>query len=135
MNPIFTGRIVRGRVALDDAGKYVVYISHLEGKVIELILRIRRSKRSLKQNKFYWAVVIPILADHFGYESQEMHSALKFKFLRTHEKEELVSVRSTTSLNTKEFMDYIERIQRWAATDHQIYIPDPNEIEAREEIG
>jgi len=37
------------------------------------------------------------------------------------------SGKSTTRLTTLEFVDLIERVQRWAAQDLQVYIPDPGE--------
>ena len=36
-------------------------------------------------------------------------------------------VKSTTKLSTKEFNEYIEQIQVWAASEHGVVIPDPNE--------
>lgn len=130
--PIFTGTVSRGRLALDQPERYLVYLAGLEGKPVEVVVRRKRSQRTLAQNRYYFGVCVQILAEHFGYETTEMHEALKFKFLRTHEEEALPSVRSTTTLNTKEFIDYIDRIQRWAATEHDLFIPDPESIEIRE---
>jgi hypothetical protein len=133
VTPIFTGTVRQNRLVINETEKWRVHLAGLEGKAVEVVVRRWRSKRSLAQNRFYWGIVIEILGDHFGYTKDEMHEALKFKFLRTHEEEGLPTVRSTTTLNTKEFIDYIERIQRWAATDYQIYVPDPNEaVESRE---
>lgn len=35
-----------------------------------------RKKRSLQVNAYYWSVVIPTLAAHFGYTPDEMHTVL-----------------------------------------------------------
>jgi len=130
--PIFYGTIERGKLVLEQPERYLVWLSALEGKSIELVLRRKRSQRSLRQNRYYWGVVVEILSGHFGYEAKELHEALKFKFLKIHTEEELVTVRSTTTLNTKEFIDYIDRIQRWAASEHDIFIPDPQTVESEE---
>lgn len=129
--PVFSGRIDQGRLVLDEPQKYLVHLSGLNGKKIELILRRARSQRSLQQNRFYWGVVVEILADAFGYTPEEMHEALKFKFLRIHNEkgQDLDSVKSTTKLDTKEFTDYVDTILRWAVTEYGIYIPDPGQVE------
>ncbi len=124
----FHGVVEKGRIKHDYPEKFMVYLAGLEGKRVELTLQKERNNRSNQQNKFYWAVVVEILAEYFGYTPEELHEALKYKFLLQHE-DTLATVRSTTSLSTVEFMDYVDRITRWAATDYQIYIPDPNEVE------
>jgi hypothetical protein len=128
VTPVFTGRIDRGKLILDTPQRYLVHLVCLDGKPIELIVRKRKSQRSLQQNAYYWGVVIEILANHFGYEAGEMHEALKFKFLRTHEGD-LPAARSTAKLNTEEFVAYVDRVVRWAAQEHQLYIPDPGQVE------
>ena len=52
---------------------------------------------------------------------------MKWLFLRQHAEGKPDTVRSTTKLNTQEFEEYLETVKRWAATDLQLYIPDPNE--------
>ncbi|MDD5061962.1 MAG: hypothetical protein PHN44_06775 [Candidatus Marinimicrobia bacterium] len=128
-NPIFKGLIEKGKIKTETPGKFAVYLAGLEGKRVEVIVRKEKSKRSLRENSYYWGVVIEILSNFTGYESEEMHEALKFKFLRTHEGEALESVKSTTKLNTAEFEDYLERIRRWAAQEYNCFIPLPNEVD------
>ncbi len=127
MNFQFRGIVKKGHLILDDPSKYLVYLSGLEGQRIELILSRERHARTLSQNKYYWGVVIEILGGHFGYEPDEMHEALKFKFLKKHEDTDLITVGSTTKLSTKEFGEYLDKIMRWAATEHQCYIPEAGE--------
>ncbi len=127
MKIIFKGIIQKGKVKLDAPERYLVHLSGLEGKRIELTLEKERKQRSSQQNKFYWSVVVNILAEHFGYSVDELHESLKWKFLKQHE-DSLVTVRSTTTLNTAEFVDYIDRIMMWAAQEHGIYIPNANEV-------
>lgn len=126
MKPVFRGVIKQGRIKLDTPDKYLVYLSGLEGKRIELILQKERNARTLSQNAYYWGVIIEILGNHFGYEPDEMHEALKFKFLKKHE-DILVTVGSTAKLSTIEFGEYLDRVMEWAAKDYGIYIPQAGE--------
>jgi len=130
--PLFTGTVTNGRLVLDSPQRYIVQLAKLEGKRIEVVVRKQRSKRSLKENSYYWGVVVEILRDHFGYETyeaEEVHVGLKLKFLRIHESEGLETAKSTTKLSTAEFEDYLERIRRWASKEHNCYIPLPNECD------
>ena len=126
--PIFTGIIDKGKLILDQPQKYLVHLASLENRRVELILRKRRSQRSIEQNRYYWGVIVEILADHFGYNPEEMHEALKFHFLKSHE-DKLVTVKSTAKLSTDEFARYINQIVIWAATEYQIFIPPAGEVE------
>ena len=128
MNPVFKGYIESGKIKLEAPERYAVHVSKLEGNRIELILRKQKSQRSIAQNSYYWGVIIEILRNQFGYEAEEMHEALKFKFLRKG-KEGLETVISTAKLTTAEFENYMERVRRWAAQEHSCYIPQPNEID------
>jgi len=80
------------------------------------------------QNGYYWSVVIPILSEHFGYLPDEVHLALKFKFLRNGGSENLPKFRSTSSINKHEWEDLMEKIRIWALSDFDIKIPLPNEV-------
>jgi hypothetical protein len=132
MTPIFTGKIDRGKVILDSPARYIVQLSKLEGKRIELVIRKQKSKRSNDQNSAYWGIVIDILSEceaFGGYTKDEIHDALREKFLSVVDpKTGIKKIRSTTDLSTIEFNDYYANIQRWAAEFLNCYIPDPNEI-------
>jgi hypothetical protein len=92
-----------------------------------------RDKRSSQQNKYYWKVVIGTLAPELGYLPDELHEALKIKFLpKVSITDSLPTTgKSTTKLNTKEFMEYVENITRLAA-ELGCYIPpvDSDELMA-----
>jgi hypothetical protein len=129
--PIFTGTVDKGQLKLDHPHKYLIQVSALNGKKVELVLRKRRTKRSDRQNRYYWGVVIQILANFCGYEPEEMHESLKYQFLRdpANEKYGLPKIGSTADLSTDEFNQYVNRVVRWAATNLQVFIPDASQIE------
>lgn len=82
-------------------------------------MRERRTERSDQQNSYYWAIVVGMLADHIGNEKEEMHEILKQKF----------KIKSTATLKTKEFEEYIANIVRFAASELHFVIPSPNEVD------
>jgi len=131
MNPVFSGKIEQGKVKLDSPNRYLVQISRLEGQRIEVVLRKQKVERSNQQNSYYWGVIIEILKNHTGYTKDEMHEALKEKFLSAIPDEHgLKKIRSTAKLNTTEFEEYLDKVRMLAAQNLNCYIPLPNEVEA-----
>lgn len=133
MNPVFTGKIEKGKIILDNPNRYLVQISRLEGQRIEVVLRKQKETRSDNQNKYMWGVVYEILSEQLGYSTEEIHEIMKYKFLRATmggggQVYELV--KSTTKLSTTEMETYLENIRRFASAELNCYIPLPNECEA-----
>ncbi len=79
------------------------------------------------QNGYYWAVVLPYFGNHLGYAPDEMHSALKHKFLRKGGSDELPKVGSTSKLDRVQWEDYMEQIRIFAMVEFGLNIPLPNE--------
>ena len=139
MIPVFTGKVtcynanatslIVPRILFDKPSYYADYLKTLTDKNVEVIVRKQRAQRSNNQNNYYFGVVCKILGDYFGYETDEIHFALRNKFLKKGACD-LETAKSTTSLNTAEFEDYLTKIKRWAASEYSLNIPDPNEVEA-----
>ncbi len=129
ITPIFRGRVVNGKLQVDS--RFDIWVSSLDGQEVEIVVRKKRSKRSNLQNRYYFGVVVKMLADKLGYEREEMHYALRVKFLGEDEDQYgLKKIRSTTGLSTKEFIEtYTEPIKRWSAEFLCLRIPDPNEVD------
>ena len=124
--PGWRGKVEGGRLLLYDQQGFVRYRNGFEGSEVMVVVDKYRKQRSAGQNRYYWGVVIPAMAEYCGYGREEMHEALKWQLLRTHAEAGLPSVRSTSNLNTAEFTDYIEQCRRLAA-EWGVYIPDPGE--------
>jgi hypothetical protein len=122
----FVGTIKQGKLKVDFQSNFDRWLMTLEGQRVTIDIKKFRKNRTTAQNNYYWGVLIDILSKHTGYEPEEMHDAIKIKFMPV-EKAGLISGKSTKRLTTIEFVDLIERVQRWAAQDLQVYIPDPNE--------
>ncbi len=135
--PIFEGDIVDRKLKLQNSVKSAIArwcSTFSNGSHMEIVIRKYRSKRTNDQNEYYWGVVIKILSDHFGYESEEMHEELKLMFNPIQSKIDPNRKigGSTTKMNTVEFYSdqdsYVERICRWAA-EQGVYIPPPEKAE------
>lgn len=99
-----------------------------DGPVAVRVMKIR-PKRSDGQNRYWHGVVIPMFAEHCGYEVDEMKDVLALQLIpktivdmKTGEEHTVPG--HTSELNTKEFNDLIERAQRLGA-EMGIVIPDP----------
>ena len=111
------------------------YLKELENDYIVSVKK-QRNTRSNMQNSYYWKCIIQGLAEELGYFPNEMHDALRAKFLSEYE---MISINdnqiainkigSTTALNTKQFEQYTEQIRVWALTDLGIRLMLPNEYE------
>ena len=126
--PVFAGLVKNGKVLLDLRSEFDSYASSFEGKRVQLVLKKYKTQRSNEQNKYYWGVVVKILADYFGYFPEEMHNALGYKFLLISDGA-LPRVRSTTDFTTTEMEIHLEKIRIWALTEYDVKIPLPEKVE------
>ena len=111
-----------------DKEKVIAYLNRLPIRELGYKIDIQtiRHTRSLNQNKYYWGVIIKMLGDEFGYIAEEMHDALRMRFLQVHTNK-LPTIKSTTELSTKEMEEYLSKIRQWAS-EEGIFLPLPNEI-------
>jgi hypothetical protein len=96
-------------------------------------------KRSLPQNAYYWAAMLPMVKDglrEVGYNEvkslDDAHEILKHLFLKRklsndNTGDEIVIPGSTAKLTTIEFNTFIDEVIQWAAEYLGITIPLPNE--------
>ena len=111
------------------------YLKELENDYIVSVKK-QRNTRSNMQNSYYWKCIVQGLAEELGYFPNEMHDALRAKFLSEYEmisyndnQIAINKIGSTTALNTKQFEQYTEQIRIWALTDLGIRLMLPNEYE------
>ena len=128
MNPLFLGHVQGGELRLGTLDDFKHYLSGLEGKEVQISVGPVKRPRSDNQNRYYWGVVIKLLSETTGYLDTEMHDALRMLFLRDMNKL-IPTLRSTTSLTTAEFEEYLEKIRMWAAQEMNCVIPLPNEVD------
>ncbi len=79
------------------------------------------------QRKYYFGVVIMyLLAEFDGYTKDDMHHALKWKFLVDPE-DTMPKRPSIQNLTVDEMAEFLDKIITMASTDYGIVIPDANE--------
>lgn len=106
------------------------YIKAIDiSKPIEVFIREYKKRRSISQNNLYW-MWLPILGDHFGETKEEMHETIAAHFLGVTERitrhgHKIVKPISTTTLSTKEFTLYLEKIEALAHRENiKLLMPD-----------
>jgi hypothetical protein len=130
LTPVFYGFVRDGRLLANDPEKFRAWLSSLHGDV-QITVERRKHQRGHKQNAYYWGVVVKLVAEEIGILPEEAHDMMKERFLKVpveHNGKRLAYVRSTTSLDTQEFGEYVEAAKRWASQELGIYIPEPGEV-------
>lgn len=137
--PIFNATVSADgeRLIFDGAERHLRrgHLRKLAGKRVDVIVRMHRTKRSDRQNRYHWGVVVPLIAQELGYdkhEHEDVHYALVAKCFGTHFDERLkqdVPNKRSSDLSTTEFSELIEWEARYAAQEWGLVIPMPNEVE------
>ena len=87
-------------------------------KFYDVTLQEHKDSRSVQQNKMYWALITE-LGSFLGYNTEEMHQMMAYKYLSYKNDlmgEEVVVVPSTTKLNIKQFAEYYDKVCQFAYT-------------------
>jgi hypothetical protein len=129
--PVFACRLTPTGLKVDDRTALANYARTLGDGMLELVVRKHKAQRTSKANRYYWGVVIHLLSEHTGYEPDEMHEALAFKFLRIEDCPITGTPRRkrTPKTNTSEFAEYVDQCVRFAS-GLGVVIPDPSQVEA-----
>ena len=128
--PRFYGLSTEGNVKFERWPDVSRYLTTMDGKRVEIVIKPYKPRRSNPQNRYYHGVIIPVLAEYFGYTHDEMHDAIKIHFLqRAPESGKPFTVGSTAKLTTEQFKQLTDDIKIWAATEYGVFIPDPHEVE------
>lgn len=132
MSKISSGKFVRNHGMIANA------VKHFEGKEVVLVIKLRRKFRSLKQNSYYFGVIIPLavkaISDEWGevWSKSKTHEFFKNRFLfneRVNEQtSEIIQIpKSTTDNSTIEQEEYhlkcVEFLREW----FNVEVPLPNE--------
>ena len=125
---IFRGQVLEGAFVPDDCSRWVWLLGKLDGKRAMLTLGRETQRRSLRANAYLWGWIYPILSEHTGHTSEEIHHALKAKIFGWEDTPVgPMPKRRTRDLDSVEFADYVTRVKVEAAA-LGCDIPDPEEV-------
>lgn len=83
--------------------------------------------RSSAANRYYWGVVIKLMAAHLGERPNELHEALKRHFRSREDITTGLTFTRSTKTGSDDFWDYVDQVRHWSHTFLGLYIPEPNE--------
>ena len=118
---------VNGAVTLSKPFDFIC--SLLRNGIYTLRITRKTTKRSLPQNKLMW-MWYKCIEDSTGTPANDIHEYYKSKFLchfKTILGKECCVVGSTTTLNTAQFTEYLNKIQADVATELRIRLPLPED--------
>jgi hypothetical protein len=128
------GRVEGGKLALRSRDHLAQGIRRMSDGPVVVRVKRKKATRTERQNAYYHAVVVEMIADFTGHDVDEVHEFLKKECNGRHVeivdkrsgvvREEHVGM-STASLNVNEFYDYVERCRAWAGQFLGLVIPDP----------
>ena len=130
LTPRFKATQKDGKLIVENGKMFSMYLRSLGDKILHVIVEVRRKNRSSNQNRYYWGVVLAVLAIETEHSPEELHEVLKGMFLQEHillKGKEVTTVRSTADLNTADFEIYLTRCRHWSQEFLSITIPLPNE--------
>jgi len=135
MTPTFLGTIREGKLFLDKAEQYKAHLQSFPNeKRVEVSVSKLTHPRTNSQNRYYWGVVVKEIAQHTGYDSDQVHEMLKQMFSPKWHYPIVVGgiesgiPTSTTRLDTLAFVEYTEKCRLWANDFLGLQIPLPGDV-------
>jgi hypothetical protein len=131
------GTVLRGALKIRRIAEFVTAMAAFEQKPVVITVEQPHATRSPQANRYYWGVVVSMLADYFHLPPDTMHATLAHLFnadvvdLVNGEGEVLETVGlggSTSQLNRVEFSEYVARIRDWSGTTLGVEIPSAHEV-------
>lgn len=116
-----------------DAEELIKQIQALDfdkGQIYEASIKRKPKKRTIPQNKLYhmW---LNCIADETGEDKDDLHKVFAKKFLGVEQVdvlgEKIGRIKSTASLDTVKFTEYLERIRAFVSLELGIILPDPDD--------
>ena len=120
------GKIINGKLTLNNERSFKDKLIEFEGKEVEIRIKVRTNNRSKEQNSLYWKW-INILSNETGFQVEEMHELVKYKFLQrnvvNNDGVEEVILKSTTTLTVSEFNKFMNDVLYWSNDTLNINLP------------
>jgi hypothetical protein len=124
-----------GKLVLDDTYAFKTAMCRAkDGTRLTVTVEREKDRRSVEANRYYWGVVIKLIAQETGQPAQDIHDDLRDRFLRKtitytdangliRERE---FARGSSGLTVAEFYEFVEQARLFAAEFFGLRIPDPD---------
>jgi len=126
--PTFYGQVKEGKLILDKRDEFDLWLGTLEDDV-RVDIKVGKATRSDKQRKYYWGVIIQILAPELNLDPSEANEWCKQHFnnkvisIKGNEVEIGMSIENETTDRVEEIY---REIRMWASSVG-IFVAEPNE--------
>lgn len=95
----------------------------------EVTIKPYKKSRTNNQNALYWKW-LTIISEHTGYTQDELHEGMKRNFIGEDIGSDIfgntyIRAKSTTNLTTKEFTEYMDKVNIFAANEGLV-LPSPD---------
>lgn len=130
-----TGFIRSGRLVVRNPQRFADMLRGWRDAEVTITIEKKHAIRSQEASKYYFGVVLHLIAEATGYTVDELHEWAKAKFIPKHVAfvdgngvvvDDLVIGGTTTRLNRGQFYEYVEAIRQFAAERLDLNIPDPD---------
>ena len=133
LKPKFPAKVADGKLQFSNPTVLFAHIGKFRPEdELEVTVEKRRLHRSNQQNRYYWGVVLNVIAKETGHSAEELHEIYKRMFLPRktikYKERDYPVPGTTTECDISDFHEYIERVRAEAAS-LGIIVPNPNEIE------
>jgi hypothetical protein len=132
MLPTQHGMVAPG-VKWNDPPTVRRHLFDLVGKPVDVVIREVVKKDIRQMQKYWWAVPVPLLADHCGYTDSQMHYALLeecFGYEVGPKGVRIPNEPQSSYLSFEKWRRLIEWVLVWGPTELGVDIPPPNRVEA-----
>lgn len=128
---ISRGSIKDGKLVLDNDRYFrTILLSYEDTPKVRITIEKERGTRTLRQNNYYWGIVLKYIAEYIGEREEDLHEIFKAKFLKSRRQwrgAEMTILKSTSDLTSDEFGIYIDRvIQEGAELGVVVPMADPD---------
>ena len=130
----FAARVTQeGRLVIAEPLVWKAALARHRGQVVYVLLESLKVNRSTAQNRRYWSLLVPLVAEvltlggSFHLSSDQAHEVLKMAFLGHVETPLGNAPKSSKTLTVEEFSVYCTKIEHWLLHDHGVVVPERGE--------
>jgi hypothetical protein len=129
-----TGTVQDGTLTIHNRNEFSHRVGRLRGTVVVSVEPVG-SRRSNEANSYLWGVVYPLIGEHTGYSSEEVHEIFKQKFIEreyflTNKDGEIVEAvkapGTTRTMSKSVFWEYVDKVILFASCELGVEIPQPD---------